>query len=143
MAAIPHTQRKLREARFFLQHLKDTSALEEPFVFYLSAFLAAASSGMSVIRTEARINAASFNRWLDTLSDDERRLYKSMKDRRDDEVHKTPPNPEVLLVAASPVIDRRRRSGRLEVFASTEFKAIRLITLSDRPDRNYKCMHPI
>jgi hypothetical protein len=133
MAAIPHTQRKLRESRFFLQHLKDTSALEEPFLFYLSAFLAAASSVVSVLKTEGKIKDASFKRWRRTLSEDERRLLNSMTNRRNAEVHQIPPHPEIQLVAATPVLDRRRRLGRMEVFAPREFKAIGFLYLSGRP----------
>jgi hypothetical protein len=131
----PHTDRKLRKARFFLHHLKNTSALEEPFLFYLSACLTASSSVLSVLRTECRIKKKAFTRWRDTLPKDERELLDSMIGRRDEEVHKTPANPEIHLVPAIPVLDHRRRLGRMEVFAPpiTDFKAIRFLYVSGRP----------
>ena len=85
---IPTTQRKLREAQFFLVHLaaesKKTVRNEpEAFEFYLSALLGAGRSVTWVLQYEAKASYdAWFPGWFSALGEDDRALFEDLKDRR-------------------------------------------------------------
>jgi hypothetical protein len=96
---IEATQRKLREAAFFLQRLIDErqrSVRNEPrnepeaFLFYLSAFLSAARSVTLVLQKEEKQRYdAWFPTWFARRSKDERDLCNFMRDQRNVELHET------------------------------------------------------
>ena len=75
---IEATQRKLREANFFLQRLIDESQRSvrnepEAFLFYLRAFLSAARSATLVLQKEEKQRYdAWFPKWFARRSKDER-----------------------------------------------------------------------
>jgi hypothetical protein len=92
---IEATQRKLREADFFLQRLIDErrrSVRNEPeaFLFYLSAFLSAARSVTLVLQKEEKQRYdAWFPKWFARRSKDERDVCNFMRDQRNVELHET------------------------------------------------------
>ena len=92
---IEATQRKLREANFFLQRLIDESQRSvrnepEAFLFYLSAFLSAARSATLVLQKEEKQRYdAWFPKWFARRSKDERDLCNFMRDQRNVELHET------------------------------------------------------
>ena len=91
----PTTPKKLREAKFFLSHMRIESARStqpdrEHFEFYLSAFLSAARSvtGFFEKKTQPKIKAW-WSQWKKDKdrSEDDRRLLNQMTKERDNEVH--------------------------------------------------------
>jgi hypothetical protein len=92
---IEATQRKLREANFFLQRLIDERQRfvrnePEAFQFYLSAFLSAARSVTLALQKEEKPRYdAWFPKWFKRLSEDDRNLCNFMKDQRNVELHET------------------------------------------------------
>jgi hypothetical protein len=94
MTEMPQTQKKLREAHFFLWHLQAKSWLlptdnAEEFEFFLSAFLSAARSVYLVLlQCEGQ---SRFSRWFDewerTCCEQERRLLDFMRVQRNQEQH--------------------------------------------------------
>jgi hypothetical protein len=90
-AMIKATQRKLREARFFYQHLATErghrNANPEGFRFYFSAFIGAARSVTWVMRSEEPEKYAAWEpRWKAQLSPEDQKLEKLTNDMRLDEV---------------------------------------------------------
>jgi hypothetical protein len=133
---LSHTQRKLREARFFLHQLMAANSMEEVFLFYLSAFLTASASVASVLQVEAKIKQKAFHRWRDDLPSADRELFCSMTGHRDEHVHRMPARPEMHLVPAIPVLDRHKRPRRMEVLTSpTTFKTVTFLDISGHPSR--------
>jgi hypothetical protein len=92
---IENTQRKLREARFFLDYLVSESKRAvrnepEAFTFFLSAFLGAARSVSFVLQKEEKQKYdAWFPSWKAALTSDETRLFKFMANQRTAEVKLT------------------------------------------------------
>jgi hypothetical protein len=88
------TEKKLREARFFLEKMRGqergASVDREPFDFCLSAFLAAAHSVDRHLRQEYW---AVYPRWREAwdsrLQDSERRLMELLVEDRDEDVHES------------------------------------------------------
>ncbi len=85
---IDATQKKLREARFFLQHLVLESqrlTLDEPeaFGYFLSAFLSAARSVTFAIQNEEKQKYDDwFPTWFDNLSESDSSLMNFLKTQR-------------------------------------------------------------
>jgi hypothetical protein len=94
---LDYIEKKLREARFFLNKMAEHEGMavgdNEPFDFYLSAFL---NAGMSVrnafyVRLDRNPNAvlkAWQQRWESSLSPAEKSIYEFMRKDRIAEVHK-------------------------------------------------------
>ncbi len=87
MPDIPRTQKKLREARFFLAKLKaeaSTTHLDrEDFEFYLSAFLAAGRSVTFALQFEQKaLYDGWYPGWRATLTPDDAELFDFMKGQR-------------------------------------------------------------
>lgn len=89
---IPHTEKKLREAHFFFDHLlkvkdgfpADTEGAE----YFLSAFLSAARSVTFVLEAEQKTLYNSwFPTWLSGRSTEDQELLSFMNDQRVREVH--------------------------------------------------------
>jgi len=92
--AVPHTRRKLREARFFFDRLRDRASdlrLDADEVgFYLSAFLSAARSVTLVLQVEEKeFYDAWYDSWLANLSPADQGVFKFMNAQRVLEVHLT------------------------------------------------------
>jgi hypothetical protein len=92
MAQIPNTQRKLREAKFFLGHVSKAGRSpqldREDFYFYLSAFLSAGRSVTFALQSEEKASYdAWYSKWCQALGKDERELLRFMNDQRVAEVH--------------------------------------------------------
>ncbi|MBI3695603.1 MAG: hypothetical protein HY238_12290 [Acidobacteria bacterium] len=85
------TQRKLREAEFFLWHLVDDgqkAVRNEPeaFGFYLSAFLSAGRSVTFALQYEEKAKYDKwFPHWFGNLSAEDQNLLKFSKDQRNSE----------------------------------------------------------
>jgi len=85
---IPLTERKLREAQFFLARLIEESKRRvrnepEAFEFFLSALLGAGRSVTWVLQHEAKARYDQwFPGWLNRLSDDDRELFQYLKGQR-------------------------------------------------------------
>src|SRR2546426_3543630 len=93
MASIPKTEKKLREARFFLSAMsaaaKSTRLDEENFEFFLSAFLSAARSVPDVMRVEGKKQYKGwYRRWEANLSEGERNLWRFINNQRIATVHR-------------------------------------------------------
>jgi len=90
-------KKKLREARFFLSHMIEQERMagdEEPFNFYLSAFLSAGMSVRDAFHVEQdrnRNNAIKAWKkvWEVRLTPEEKRLYDFMREDRKHEVHRS------------------------------------------------------
>ncbi len=87
MPDIPRTQKKLREARFFLAKLQaeaSTTRLDrEDFEFYLSAFLAAGRSVTFALQFEQKaLYDGWYPGWRATLTPDDAELFDFMKAQR-------------------------------------------------------------
>jgi hypothetical protein len=94
MAVIPKTQKKLREAEFFVRWLERearpriVSIDREVFDYYLSAFLSAGRSVTFVLQAEQKHSYdAWFDNWVNNLPREESQLLKYMNDQRRAEVH--------------------------------------------------------
>jgi hypothetical protein len=94
---IEYIEKKLREARFFLNKMSEHERMafddNEPFDFYLSAFLNAGMSvrnGLHVRQNRSRNDAlrAWRARWESSLSLTERLVYSFMREDRVAEVHR-------------------------------------------------------
>jgi hypothetical protein len=90
---IPQTQRKVREARFFLEHLRDRAGdlpLDSERVrFYLSALLSAGRSVTFVLQTEEKGKYdAWYPAWEGGLDLADQHLLRYLNDQRVAEVHK-------------------------------------------------------
>ena len=94
---IKNAEKKLREARFFLNHMIEQERMagdEKPFDFYLSAFL---SAGMSVrdafhVEQDRKRNKAVKEwkkAWEARLTPEQRRLLDFMRKDRTHEVHRS------------------------------------------------------
>jgi hypothetical protein len=88
---IERAEMKLRQAEFFLGHLRESMTpglSDESMKFYFSASLTAAQSAFYVLRDH---NRATFERehlrWRRTRSEDERAFLNQMVRLRDDDVH--------------------------------------------------------
>jgi len=86
----PTIPKKLREAKFFLGHMRMESARStqpdrEHFEFYLSAFLSAARSVTDFF--EKRNQKAWWSQWRANRSPDDLQLLNQMTKQRDNEVH--------------------------------------------------------
>jgi hypothetical protein len=96
MVQIPNTEKKLREAKFFLGYVSKAGRSpqldREDFDFYLSAFLSAARSVDWVLRCEQKSRRKSYiawyEKWQQNLTEDNRKLWDFMDTQRGDEVHK-------------------------------------------------------
>jgi hypothetical protein len=94
---IKSAKKKLREARFFLNHMIEQERKagdEEPFDFYLSAFLNAGMSVRDAFHVEQdrnRNNAIKAWKkvWEVRLTPEEKRLYDFMREDRKHEVHRS------------------------------------------------------
>lgn len=91
---IPSTERKLREAAYFLQRLSDKAATPvrdpEEVLHLLSAFLSAGRSVTFVLQVEAKEAYDSwFPAWRERLDTDEQKLLKAMNRQRVSELHQT------------------------------------------------------
>src|SRR5712692_1866886 len=89
MPPVPNAKKKLREAEFFLGHLRTAwptaNLADESFDFYLSAFLSAARSVTWVLQAEHKsAYDAWFPRWGDALSGDDKALLQFLKNERND-----------------------------------------------------------
>jgi len=97
---LERTEKKIREASFFLDHLiteseKTTTANPEAFDHYHSAFLTAARSVQDVLKDAAvpkNIRRPTFKSWLKKwvarLTSEEKRLWRSLDKWRNLEVHR-------------------------------------------------------
>ena len=93
MPQFPKTQRKLREAKFFLQHLeaeaRKPNSDPEVFQHYLSAFLSASRSITFFIQKENKpLYESSFWAWKQSLEERDRKLLDDMNEQRVAEVHR-------------------------------------------------------
>ena len=91
---IEGTQKKLREANFFLDKMIDHECRavpnKEPFDFYLSAFLNAGRTVDYRLRHEHKAKYPAWRtRWDKALPPAQQRLIKFMVDDRDVEVHES------------------------------------------------------
>ena len=91
---IPHTDRKLREAGYFLRCVCDKAAAPvgnpEEVLHLLSAFLSAGRSVTFVLQAEAKDEYdAWFPGWQGGLSSEEQRLLGAMNRHRVSELHRT------------------------------------------------------
>jgi hypothetical protein len=94
---IKNAKKKLREVRFFLNHMIEQERKagdEEPFDFYLSAFLSAGMSVRDAFHIEQdrnRNNAIKAWKkvWEVRLTPEEKRLYDFMREDRKHEVHRS------------------------------------------------------
>jgi hypothetical protein len=91
---IERVEKKLREARFFLNKMSEHERLafddKEPFDFYLSAFLNAARTvDYRLCHEQAAIYRTWRTAWDVTLTEAQRSLIKFMVDDRNDEVHES------------------------------------------------------
>ena len=87
MAQIPATRKKLREARFFLEKLRDEvkSIPRDPelFEFYLSAFLSAGRSVTFVLQAEEKDKYDTWYRsWVQALPPEDRQVLALMNEQR-------------------------------------------------------------
>jgi hypothetical protein len=86
MPAIPATDQKLQEARYYLELLSDSedAAVQRR---HLSAFLAAARSITFALQSEAKTEYDTwFSAWFETLTPEDRRLMNFMKEQRNAEL---------------------------------------------------------
>jgi hypothetical protein len=88
----PKLQKKLREAKFFLSHMKNSARStrldHEQFEYYLSAFLSAARSATSFFEKKNQPDIKTWWRqWKKDRSEDDRGLLNQMTKQRDNEVH--------------------------------------------------------
>jgi hypothetical protein len=86
------TEKKLREARFFLDKMSEHERMavqhKEPFEFYLSAFLSAGRTVDYRLRHEQPATYPTWRtKWNTTLANAEERLITFMVDDRNVEVH--------------------------------------------------------
>ncbi len=94
MVKVPATKKKLREARFFLQHLQRRATAPPPadpedFEFFLSAFLSAARSVTFALQNEENEKYnAWFPAWRDLRDSKDQDLLKFMNDQRVSAVHR-------------------------------------------------------
>jgi hypothetical protein len=90
---IDATERKLREAQFFLERLVTESTKPvrndpEAFGFYLSALLSAARSVTFALQYEEKEKYdAWFPEWFAKLSSDDQKFFKFLKEQRNVELH--------------------------------------------------------
>jgi hypothetical protein len=120
---IPKTQKKLREAQFFLAQVskvfKSTNLEREDFEFFLSAFLSAGRSVTFCLRVE---QAGVYKQWLDgwekALDGKDRELLKSMNQHRVAEVHKGGSNvqAEIEMVPVTRLEMEQGRDPRYSIF---------------------------
>lgn len=88
-------EKKLREARFFLGHLREEEGQAvrpepEAFDFYVSGFLTAAVSVIYALRYENRGSFDHwFSRWKKALPSEDAKLLRRVWGERDAEVHET------------------------------------------------------
>ena len=93
MERIPKTQKKLREAKFFLgrmsEALRSIKLEKEDFEFFLSAFLSAGRSVTFVLRAEqADVYQQWYDGWQKALDAENRELLEFMNQQRIAEVHR-------------------------------------------------------
>ena len=88
MPRIEATQKKLREARFFLRQIEvenRRAVRNEPeaFDFYFSAFVSAARSVTLTLQSEEKAKYDQwFSGWLSARSEEDRQLLNLMKSQR-------------------------------------------------------------
>src|SRR5207249_2777260 len=89
MPEVPKIQKKLCEAKFFLNHMMQSAGStrldHEHLEFYLSAFLSAARSVTDFF--EKRNQKAWWGQWRANRSPDDLQLLNQMTKQRDNEVH--------------------------------------------------------
>lgn len=88
----PVTERKLREARFFLRKLQEKAQTvvgdPEEFGFFLSALLSAGRSVTFALQVENKDGYdAWFPVWLEKQNQEDQDLFKFMNNQRVKEVH--------------------------------------------------------
>jgi hypothetical protein len=91
---IPNTERKLREAAYFLRSLSEKASAPvrdpEEVLHLLSAFISAGRSVTFVLQAEAKEAYDSwFPGWRDRLSTEEQQLLAAMNEYRVSELHRT------------------------------------------------------
>jgi hypothetical protein len=101
---IEATQKKLREARFFFQHLsnesqKPVSNDPETFEFYLNAFLSAARSVTLALQYEEKAKYDRFSPWFRRLSPEDQQLLGFLKEQRNNAQHRG--SPDVIVSSES------------------------------------------
>jgi hypothetical protein len=82
--------RKLREAEYFLGHMRPNEQYDQPFQYNLSAFLTAARSVLQYARKE--VCGTPNQQWYDEWSGSND-LVKRMAHQRDDNIHAKTPDP--------------------------------------------------
>ena len=115
MPDIARTQKKLREAQFFLTKLAAEASTErldrEDFEFYLSAFLAAGRSVTFALQFEQKsLYDGWYPGWLATLSPDDAELFDFMKAQRNITLKEGEAKTDVA-VEYIPVTELRRPPG--------------------------------
>ena len=87
---LDQVRKKLREAQFFFSKMQDEErerfGPEEPFEFYLSAFLSAAKAVAEVLIFTEK-SSSWYKTWRDNLGTD-KKFIKCMENKRDAEVHR-------------------------------------------------------
>jgi hypothetical protein len=95
---LPATERKLREAEFFFAHLRQErppgdTRVDEPSLYYVSAFLSAARSVSLVLQAEARWGEEKYRPWYSAWEARhdaaDRELLRLMNQQRRAEIHLT------------------------------------------------------
>jgi hypothetical protein len=115
---IEATQKKLREAQFFLGKLyeedrKPVRKEPEAFSFYQSALLSAGRSVTFALQVEAKAQYdAWFPQWLASLPEEDQQLLGYLKDQRNLELHNTGSEVEMALefkpISAVPMTEAQR-----------------------------------
>jgi len=116
MSDISKTQKKCREAQFFLAKLAAEASTErldrEDFEFYLSAFLAAGRSVTFALQFEQKpLYDGWYPGWRATLTPDEVELFDFMKAQRNTTLKEGEPRTDVA-IEYIPVTELRRPAGR-------------------------------
>lgn len=88
----PRAEKKIREARYFLNHLRSAEkpvvSEAEEFDFLLSALLSAAHSALDLLKKTQRGRTKNFCKaWYDGLSDNDRAMADFMQFERGESVH--------------------------------------------------------
>ena len=94
---IERTQRRLRQARFFYEHLLDpprnTTIPSEAFLFYCGAFIQAARSVTWTLKHEETEKWKAWEpKWRDALTEEDKKLLDNANELRIDETHRSGTN---------------------------------------------------
>ncbi len=130
------TRNKLKEARFFLEKLREKNVKVPDINFYLSAFISAARSVLWIMRAEYK-DVAGWKEWYDSIkpSSSEKKFLKGMTEIRNRSIKEEPLQ---LYGSVSVIIPKESQTEELKQWIIKQHKNRQVLSIKFEPSKHSK-----